>query len=1184
MFWPLVIVSLVSIWAVLTQIDLTPRVGSDFFFASDDPALQVSDRIDEQFGADESGEQLFISASGEDIVGRAYLERMRELTEEIEAIEGVSSVQSLTSVPARPEQIPDSPLWSRLLLSPDNPNVSFLVATVEADSDSSLVQALDAVVDRLDRPSFDLEISGAPYVVELIRRQLTRDLRIFSLAAFAVFGLLIAALYRDPWIVVGTLATAVSACAVTISILAMVGVPIGVLTANIVTIVFVLTLSHLVFLTSNARRAESPGAVVETALGLTARASFWAATTTLLGFLSLRLASAQPLRELAISGAIGTAVALILAYGLYPAVLHRVRDKLAMGDQATHRSPSAPAAWPLAAAIALTVVAAFGLSRIETDPSLLEFFAKGDEIREGIAFIDANGGSSPLSVVVEDSGNRFDETSMRRKLEALQTAYDQDPAVGSSLSLPVLLAEARRVPLAAFFDDQRLIALLESAQFDGIARSFVDEDRTAARFLLRMREADRSESRQAIIDRLATLARDADLEPTMIGGIYDLQAQLGALVASSLVRGLSALIVLFVLIAFWVSRSIRSTLAMLMTLAAVPVLLLGTMGFTGTPVDFISSPAANVAIALGIDAMIHLSAAVCRRRSQGSSLATAWRQARRDLSRPILAAMLILAGGFGIFALSSFPPTQRFGLAVAGGTLAAALLALYVLPVAAGGTRQTATKVAGTLALVSMLGCTASPSIDQQSSPLTVALHSDPLSLDPHRYNEVLTFSVLSNIYEGLTGIGPNGRVLPVLAERWENPDDVTWRFVLRSNAVFHDGRPLTADDVVASLERARTHPETEFSSYLVEIDQIRALDPTTVEITTARPYPILLNKLAFVMVVPADAPIEIDEPIGTGPYRLVDYVPDEQARLDAFTGYWLEPAPEPQVTLLTLPDPRERLEQLLAGTLDLATELAPGDLGAIDRSTCCRVASRDGLQVEYIAMRIAAPPFDDRRVREAIHLAIDRQALVERQFGGHATPATQMVGPNVFGFAPDLPVSSADPAQARQLLEDAGYENGIDLVLEHRVGRDPTLVVEQLAAVGIRITATAYDWSDMIERLRGGTTELYFGGVLAVSADASDVFDSIVHSRDRERGYGQNNWSGLNDSELDRLIEDSGTTLDMMQRRRTLEAAMTRLMSELVYLPLFYQHEIFGAHQDLVFEPRLDGMLRLRDMYRQPS
>lgn len=671
-----------SAWLVLFRADLSPKVEGDFFFSTDDPQLQESQRIGDLFP---SSDQLLVSASAPDLFAADYLERLRTLTEELAALPGVSSVQSLTHGPTTPQVVEESPLWSRLLLG-SNANSSQLLVFLDDEltgSSEELILQVENLLAGHHAPSFALAVSGVPYVVEQIRRALDRDLKVFSTAALLVFGLVIALVYRSWRIVVGTLVCCLGACAVTLAILHLLDKPIGLLTANLVTIVFVLTLSHLVFLTANWRQEPADEGAdegrVERAVAKTLQASVWCAVTTLLGFSSLLFASAQPLRELGAAGAIGTAVALFVAYNLYPGVLRTVPAPASAGTSSLglvgRRGPLA------LGLLALALLAATGVPRLDTDPNLLSYFAEDGELRQGLERIDRDGGSSPLLLVVRHpDGERLDTSDGIKRLRALQASYDEDPAVGTTLSLSLLIDEAQKVPFAGLLPIHRLVDILASPRYDEIASSFLNEDRTQALVFLRMHEAEKTDPRREIIERLTADVVAAGLDAELVGGLYELQASLGELVASSVLRGLGSLFGLFVLIAWIVARRASVAAAMILSLAAVPLLLLGTFGWLGLPLDIISSPAANVAIALGIDSMIHLVTAVRRRRAAGETSEGAWHQALGDLAPAIVGATLILAAGFGLFALSSFPPTQRFGLAVAGGTVAAAAMALVVLP------------------------------------------------------------------------------------------------------------------------------------------------------------------------------------------------------------------------------------------------------------------------------------------------------------------------------------------------------------------------------------------------------------------------------------------------------------------------------------------------------------------------
>ena len=185
-----------------------------------------------------------------------------------------------------------------------------------------------------------------------------------------------------------------------------------------------------------------------------------------------------------------------------------------------------------------------------------------------------------------------------------------------------------------------------------------------------------------MIARVSGYVEESGLEANLVGGTYELQGQLGELIANSLRIGLGGLLILFIGIGFIVSRTIPRTIAMFVCLCGIPLIVLGTMGHLGMPIDIITSPAANVAIAMGVDSMIHLVLRVRRLWPKSKTAWDAWRNAREQMWQPVLGATLIICAGFGIFSLSAFPPTQRFGLAVILGTLTAATMTLVTLPFA----------------------------------------------------------------------------------------------------------------------------------------------------------------------------------------------------------------------------------------------------------------------------------------------------------------------------------------------------------------------------------------------------------------------------------------------------------------------------------------------------------------------
>jgi uncharacterized protein len=338
-------------------------------------------------------------------------------------------------------------------------------------------------------------------------------------------------------------------------------------------------------------------------------------------------------------------------------------------------------------AIAVIAAAAFLAPfafRVNTDPSLPSYFAEGGDIRVGIEAIDRAGGSSPLDMVVTDAqGRGLDDDEAFERLQALHHSLERHRDVGSVLSIALLMAEAERPWYSFLFSWERRLERLDSPEHDRIGRTFISEDRKRGRFILRMHETARERPRQEIIGEIAGIVRQHGFRPVEMGGLYPLQGELSRLVEQSVRRSLGVLLVLFSLIALFVVRSVRSALAMAAGLALTPFTLFGLVGLFRVPLDIFAAPAANVALALGIDEMIHLGHAARRLRgSRGGWQANweAWKEALAELWYPIVAAMLIVGAGFALFTLSNFPPTRRLGLLISIGVVIADLVVLMVLP------------------------------------------------------------------------------------------------------------------------------------------------------------------------------------------------------------------------------------------------------------------------------------------------------------------------------------------------------------------------------------------------------------------------------------------------------------------------------------------------------------------------
>src|SRR5438309_6102298 len=380
-----------------------------------------------------------------------------------------------------------------------------------------------------------------------------------------------AAMFRSGRVFLGMLATCTSAVLLTLLLQSMFGKKIGILTVNLGTIVFVVALSHLVYMTFNwqtlaDRMGKKSPDLAAAARRMTFPASFWSMVCASLGFGSLLIVQAKPLRELGFGGVLGTVVALICAYVMYPSFL---RWAVPHKSKLMEAEPSR-AFWSrrfVLLSLGVILVSSglgFGLTRVNTDPSLLDYFKPHQELRDGLEYVDHEGGSNPLTLVVAAAdGSKLNSDAAYQKMWRLQGALENYKPVGTVVSLPTLLAEGDRTPFSFLISYEKMMEIMEQPKYARVAKSFVTQDRSQTMFLLRMVEARRDKLRLEVVDDLRSITRKHGFTPALVGGIYYLQGRLAKLVASSLVTGLFWLNLLFIVIAWIVARSVRGAIAMI---------------------------------------------------------------------------------------------------------------------------------------------------------------------------------------------------------------------------------------------------------------------------------------------------------------------------------------------------------------------------------------------------------------------------------------------------------------------------------------------------------------------------------------------------------------------------------------------------------------------------------------------
>ncbi len=366
----------------------------------------------------------------------------------------------------------------------------------------------------------------------------------------------------------------------------------------------------------------------------------------------------------------------------------------------------------------------------------------------------------------------------------------------------------------------------------------------------------------------------------------------------------------------------------------------------------------------------------------------------------------------------------------------------------------------------------------------------DSVKLDPAVVTDGESFRVTDQIFETLVQFnGSTTDIKPGLAKSWEiSPDGLVYTFTLREGVRFHDGTPFDADAVKWNFDRwgnpdnpYRLPADTfeyyeDVAGFTDTIAGVEAVDPLTVRITLSAPQaPFLLNLAlpAFAFASPtammADLENAYKNPVGTGPFRFVEWVPGDHITLDKNTDYWGEQANLDRVIVRVIPDNTARFLAVRSGSIDMMEGVNPEDLATARRDRTLSVIFRPSLNIGYINMNLQMKPFNDVRVRQAIAAAINRPAIVESLYAGIGTVASQLIPPSLLGWNPDVKGPQYDPAKAKQLLTDAGYAGGFTtdfwyMPVSRPYFPNPQAIAEAIAAdlakVGIKANLKTEDWA----------------------------------------------------------------------------------------------------------------------------
>ena len=465
---------------------------------------------------------------------------------------------------------------------------------------------------------------------------------------------------------------------------------------------------------------------------------------------------------------------------------------------------------------------------------------------------------------------------------------------------------------------------------------------------------------------------------------------------------------------------------------------------------------------------------------------------------------------------------------------------------------------------------------------VTIAVTTEPSTLDPQAVNDRSSRVVTANLFESLLGRDASTALVPVLATSWpETVDDDTWRFTVREGVTFHDGQALDAQAVADALNRM-LDPDysTQRDSYIRNISSVEAVDATTVDIHTDGVNATLPLQIAQLPIfAPGTADSVGENPVGTGPYMFESWERGQQITAVRNADYWGEAPSIDAFTVRFIPDKQTSLAALQAGEVDLVLDILPEQVPLVPQAL-----SVPATEYSYIALNALRPDLAPPEVRVAMNLAVDKELIAETLYEGYAKPNhAQHLSPGMLGYNPDIGPFPYDPDQAREIMAEHGWNEDNPLFLEiyAPIGRylrgveTTQAVATMLNDVGFNTEVRLAEWTRFRagSRIRGeepGAYDARYGW------NSNEWFDG---ARTRNFLVCGGSSSKLCDEYVTEQFEMAGSTTDQELRNILYQRAWARLHENPHAIYLLQQDLIYGATERLAWEPRLDDEYLISEM-----
>ncbi|MBB3266980.1 peptide/nickel transport system substrate-binding protein [Azospirillum sp. OGB3] len=517
-----------------------------------------------------------------------------------------------------------------------------------------------------------------------------------------------------------------------------------------------------------------------------------------------------------------------------------------------------------------------------------------------------------------------------------------------------------------------------------------------------------------------------------------------------------------------------------------------------------------------------------------------------------------------------------------------------------------------TLPAVAALALLAAVPAPARAATLTVGTSAEPSALDPHYHNLGPNTRARKHVFESLVSMDAKMRLQPELAESWRAVDETTWEFKLRKGVTFHDGTEFTAQDFVYTVCRIPNvaNSPSSFTVYTKGIAGIEAPDPHTLIIKTGKPYPLLPVELSTFGIISAKAAggeaVTFDKAgckadswpttqafndgslmIGTGPFKHKSYTKGDRQILERNPDYW---GPQPAwdtVVFRPITSDGPRVAALLAGDVDMIESPPVQDIERLKSAPNVSLAQAQSNRVIYLALGVqdtpptitgtdGKNPLKDPRVRKALSLAVDRDAIVKRIMMGVAEPANQYLPAGFYGNNPEVTVAT-DANKAKQLLAEAGYPKGFQLTLgtpnDRYINDDKVAqaVAQMFTRIGVQTQVDATTANVFFSKRNKQEYSVFLAGWGADSGEMSSPLKALIATPIKEKGYGTTNYTSYSDPELDGMLDTALATVDDAKREKLLQAAVKRAVDADIIIPLHYEVTVWAMKKGLSYEPRAD-------------